>query len=516
LTESESEEARIDEFVSRPSFQLTFRHALCAAHKMKEASNPNELIAILFQFVNERGFLFKYSMDYGFFRTVKKNEAKTALYWNKLRELSYLVLLDLLHPDKATPSNAEKKLKQVQTKTNGFENSWVPIKNFQRIRRTYPEVFFNPNKLTSNSKSYKRRHPDRRPKRYSTIFSEMPNVNKTDRNQAFLLMMLEDIAVFSKLEDLRDREEFISNLWIVDPEDLASREKFFELLKHCLEVITGNYGQPTANLWLIPHIKNRWQTKIVVALYHYIDTAIALRIAKTIKSNDKIWRLASEKYEIHYSSEDAKKTVDLLVKLTDNPIEILNAVFNGAMSYALMGNYEAALCLYSECFKKTRVDGKLLGLYYRNLGGIYREKKMYKKSIGYIEKALDIYKKLKSPYDEAITWSCIALPYFQIGKKQEFTKAVLQSKKLLLSANENESELAKAFLWFADCARNIGDREWERESVIFGFRSGAKVDDAEYADYFWHRLTILNGRYQHLTEEQMIRKLKRPLGSDTF
>jgi tetratricopeptide (TPR) repeat protein len=504
-------EQYIDAFLRQPNFQLTYRHALYTVNKMKKAKCQNDVGDILYAFVNERGFLFKYSMDYGFFRSVKKNEFKTSLYWNELRKLCYLVLLDLLHPEKATPSNAERKSQELLARSGQFENNWVPISNFQRIRKMFPELFLRPNKI---NKTRGKRRDDQRIKRYSTIFSQIPEIDEKDRDHAFLLMMLEHFSGSSHLEEMQEQSELMTGLLTVDPEDLECLQRFWMIVKHCLAVLNRNYGQPSENLWLIEHINAK--TRVLASLYHYIDLAIILRTAKTIKSENKKWLLAYQNLEANYSIDDAKKAVELLVRWVPNQIETFNYVVQGARAYSSIGNHDIAIDLLNEIYNKNSLTGQTLGLYYRNVGAIYREKREYKNSIGYLKKALGIYQQINSSYDEAITWSFIASTYFLMQKPEKFREAVIISYQVLSKAKVNDILQAKAYLWFDECAQSVQNRDWEKECVTLGFYASAKLDDVSYSDYFWERLKVLNALRWCIPSKFSKTKIERPPNSDIF
>lgn len=78
---------------------MQLRHALYTTHKLEQL-NQNERKAEITRFANESLFLHRRTVDPGFYRFVKKRELKRKnWYWNQVRELGYLILLDVFHPE---------------------------------------------------------------------------------------------------------------------------------------------------------------------------------------------------------------------------------------------------------------------------------------------------------------------------------------------------------------------------------------------------------------------------------
>jgi len=144
--ERENESAQIRDFVLKPGFQMDYRHALYAIYKLKELPKEahKKRTAILTQYAQENSFLSIFSLFYEFYRFVRKSEMerRKKWYWNQIRKIGYLILLDLFHPENAVPSEAERKPKQAPRNSASELSEWLPIQNFSRIRSDYPELFF--------------------------------------------------------------------------------------------------------------------------------------------------------------------------------------------------------------------------------------------------------------------------------------------------------------------------------------------------------------------------------------
>ncbi len=78
------------------------------------------------RFANESNFLLKRTVDPGFYRFVKKKEKmKEEWFWAQVRELGYLILLDILNPENATPTKAARKPKEISNGAKNFSDKWV-------------------------------------------------------------------------------------------------------------------------------------------------------------------------------------------------------------------------------------------------------------------------------------------------------------------------------------------------------------------------------------------------------
>ena len=508
MGDAEKEKAEMVAFIQRPGFQLDFRHKLYTVYKLKEypAEDQEKRNYILAKFAHEQNFLFDYPLVYDYYRFVKKKMLKKEWYWNQVRELGYLILLDLLHPDKATPTEAAKAPKPSPSDSNSSDE-WVFIQNFQRTRRNYPELFFTSQKDGRSFRRQKRRL-DKRFTRYSTVFSEMPLVDESDIAAVTELMMVQQLAILSHREKIENIQEFAACLRMVDPDDLICLEKFWEIEKRSLEIITSKYGQPSHNKWLISHIKRG--TRFIEAIYQLIDLAVALRWFQTIKSQRKREKLFREKHPLRYSKEDAKRAVELNLKWFGDSVQVFELISRGASAYTHMGKFNVALYLYDECLKQISLEKEDLGLCYHNIAWVHRQRGKKRRYLGYLQKALKVFESIQSSFDEGITWAYIAEAYFLLGNKQKFEDAVQKSKNSISSGNLIDLKLAEAYLCVADCAMRIMDRAWEKEAVISGFRAASKLEDTYFSDYLWQRLTDLEAGRITFIEEQKPGKLKRP------
>lgn len=497
---SKEEIVEEEEFFQRPAYNMTYRHALYTARNLKGMRNFEQKKAEARKFARDESFLFRFSHDYFFYRAVRKKEMRKKWYWNQIREIGYLILLDLLHPEKAFPTKSEKKPRKSANASDSPPSDWLKDRQLRRLRKNYPEVFFTP--LNS-----KQNRSDQRLIRYSTIFNDMPLENDEDWPTALQLLAAQDVARSPWIEKVEKVRETVAGLRMVDPDDMVGLEKFWAMERRSLEIITANFQQSTDHKWLVPLIKNR--TNILEYMYQFIDKAVALRWFRTIKSEEKKERLLRQEYPIRYSKEDARRAVELTFKWFEDPVKATDLVFRGACAYGYMGKFEIERSLYKECLKQSL---ELLdkGLCCHNIAFTYRMMRKPRKYLGWLEKALAVFREIGSQFDAGITWAYIAEAYYMKGSIQKYENAKSKSKSILSNSNLTHLQLAQAHLCVADCAMRIGDRAWEREAVVSGFLAASELDDLYTATYFSQRLGDLDAGKRTFEAEQEVGKLKPP------
>jgi len=503
---TEKENNKVRGFLLKPGFQLEYRHALSTVYALKELPKEanKQRTDVLTKFGQETSFLSIFSLFYEIYRYVRKIEMqrRKEWYWNQIEKLGYLILLDLFHPEKATPTEAEKKSNKKQNNS---------ATNFSRVRSSYPELFFAASKaqLQSLQKGRKRR-TDKRLSRYSTVFSEIPRVDEEcDRETAQALLMAETAAAFSTMspQEIENRKELTAGFRMVDPDDMVGLQEFWKMQTLSLEVITSNYGQPTQNAWLIQHIKKG--SILIESIYQLVDKAVALKWYRTIKSERRKAELFKEKHPPRYSKEDAKIAIEANLKWFCNPIKVVDLAFRGANAYSQIGRIDISLILYKECLEQIPMDSKDKGLCYHNIAITYRDLKKPRKYLGYLKKALRVFEEL-GPFDVGITYANIAEAYHLMGNYQEFEKAKKNSMKILASTSLSDKQRASAFLQVADCATIIRDFAWENEALKLGLTASDKAENPYAVSYFIQRLTDLEQGKNTLLAEREPGKLKRP------
>ena len=493
---------KMNDFLRKPGYQMNFRRALYTAHRLKNL-NAEERKAQLIRFTSESQFLLRRTIDPGFYRFVKREMIKKGWYWRQVKELGYLILLDILHPENATPTQAAKKPKISSKDTNDFSAEWLTGRQLQRImRENYPEIFFTPSSGVKITK-------DKRLVRYSTIFSDMSEVNEADWQTAFQILMAQDMARLPYSDITYKMRFFHASLRLVDPDDVFSLLKFWKFQKTSLRIITANFGHTSKEKsWLIQHIRKG--TFVLDFIYQLIDDAVALRWYKTIKSENKKARLLHKNFPLIYTKEDAKKAVEENFRWFKDPVLVADYIFRGIFALNQMGKYKVSLYLLEECLKQVPLEKEDKGLCYHNIAVTYRLMQKPRKYLIWLNKALSTFKELDNPFNTGTTWAYIAEAYHLLNRPDRSKEAEKRSKRILSNSNLNNYQQMEAYLYTADCAYRIKNRKWEREAVISALKPTSELEDPKYFLYFNQRLMDLDAGKDTLKAEEEPGRVKRP------
>ncbi len=502
LTPEEQQEA--NKFGSNPAFQLTPRHALYSAHQILALESKNERREIIEKFARDEHFLFDFSHDYFFYRRIRKTEMKTDWYWTQIREIGYLVLLDLLHPEKATPTESWKKPEHSAPTVDGQDGEWLGERQLRRIRVDYPEVFFTPQDCHQNKK-------DLRQNRYMTLFSDLPLQNDKAWSTAVQMMAAQDLARAETLtiDVVMKLRQVVSGLRMVDPEDYIGLQEFRKMQKKSLDILADKYGQSTHNKWLPFALRER--TNVLENMYQFIDKAVALQwFRKELKSDLTRERLMKEKAQWIFTDEEAKKGVELTFNWFPNPATAMDLVGRAVDSYNHLGMFNTAITLSTECLKQPSLNSKQRAYCYYKIAVSYWNMKELYKSLDFLVKSLGAYGDAGSKTDAAVIWSYIAEAHHALNSNQSYEEAKNQSMKVANLYGVQDDSLSEAFLDIADSAERTMDKEWEKQALKLSLDIVLKLDDLLKTDYITQRLCdLMAGKNTYLAEQEP-NKLKRP------
>jgi len=501
LTDKEREE--LDRYFTNPAFQMTPRHALYTAHKVNSLKSTEQRRKELGKFARDESFLFNFTHDYFFYRVVKKNEITKEGYWRQIEEISYLILLDLLHPEKATPTESWHKPEKSSSISNSPSHEWLGERQLRRIRDEYPEIFYTPHDCHQNKK-------DRRESRYLTVFSDLPLENDESWSTALEMLTAQDIAraEIMDISDLMRVRQVMSGLRMVDPEDLIGLERFWQIQKNCLETLTAKYKQSTHNKWLPRVLRER--TNLLEHMYQFIDQAVGLHWYRNIKSEPKKERLMHERAPWIYTEEDAKKAVELTFKWFENSATATDLISRGADTYAHLEMFNVSLWLYDECLKQPLIQASEKGFCYFKTACIYSQIKDWEKCFDSLTKSLSVYGEQGDKYGLGTTWGYIAEASHMINNFQKYEEAKNQAMSILKIANTSDESSTEAYLDIADSAQRTKDAKWEEEALRLSFDSASKLKDPAKEMYIIQRLGDLITRKDTSIAEQEPNKLHRP------
>lgn len=449
--------------------------------------------------IHESMFQYMRGFNPGFYRWVKKELKKTSWVQLHIKELGYLILLDILHPDLASMKNASRTKKMY----NG--NGKKPITSRHRrrfLREYYPEIFFTPPNNLKN-KSY-----DKRESFFKSIFTEIPTMDKDLKEAVDELLYLDDLTMHNKIPNLEDIWEIHSGLRMVEPEDILAIREFWKNIKFSLEAILNEFGSPPEEgKWLVDIIRERRMG--LETFYRLVENAVALRWFRK-KAEKKREKLLHKSFPLRYTKEDAANAVSENLEWFKDPVQVFDLINRGASAYLIIGFPKVSVNLYNECLKQIELEKKDIGLCYHNIANCYRHMNKPKKALSEIKKAMKIWEELKSQFDIGITLAYFAEYYFLLGKQNLSDKSFKKSLYIITKSGLSSEEQARAILYIADCAARAQNEDWERKALELGMDTAKPMKDASLFLYYSQRLNDLTMGKNTVLAEQEPGKLKHP------
>jgi hypothetical protein len=500
-----SAEQSQQEFIQKPGMRMDFRRALYSAEKLKEV-DPNDTEArkkILANYAYESNFLLNREVDFGFYRYVRKRELSRKNWFNnQLREIGYLVLLDLLHPEKAMPYKAADKSTKNMAPLS-LQDKWQSDRNLRRVRKDHPEIFFNPLMVYKKGRGKQ----SKKERRYSTTFSDMSEIGELEGAVALEMQLVQDAARLP-YEAMVDRIHYsTAALRLVESTDITCLKRFWEYQKASLQIITNKYGQAKENQWLIPHIEHGGS--LLEIFFTLIENSIALKWYRTIKSATIKEQLLKRKYPIKYSKKDAEEAIKANIRWIKNPVKIADYAFKAGDTFSALKQYDSAIYIHEECLKMPNIQPIDKGLCLHNIACNYRLKNKPKKFLSYLKKSLAVFEEAKDAFDVGMEWSFIAKAYHFQDDKEKEQHAVAKSKTAIEESNISDFQKMKAYLWIVDEASEIKDRKWENYAIEKAFKSASELENPKYADALMDvTYYVEDGAWEDA--EMIIRKIRPP------
>lgn len=504
--DSSNEEQRILDFINQPGFQFRTRLAILHAHRYNQLGRgTDDAGKQVIEYGNEINFLTKFELQYEFYRFVRKRQMATSWYWNQVKVLTYLVILDLLHPAKAFPTEAER-INEIAD-LNGNDKAEIPVQNFQRVRRTYPELFFKPVPEIDNKEL---RVKDGRMSRYSTIFSEMSYLGPMEDQGVAQNLISATYAAESQLSDnIKFMKEVMASFRMVDVWDLRRLKIFWGIVKHSLEMILNIHGQESENAWLIKHLKEG--STLIEAMLNLIDQAVTLQWYRKIKTSEARERIMKDRYYIRYSDEEAAEAVKLNMEWFNDETQVVDLVLRSIRSFRQYKIYRPAISILSECLAQLPLDAIDRGLCYNTMAQVYQAMDKPRKALSALLSARENFEEGGSQYDVGITWAHLSKIYHILGDAEK-EKASRDSCDAVLKRETMDLDgAARAYIHVADCAHEIGDSDWESEASITGLKVAYKARNQDLSSYFNQRLTALENGMDTLEAESRHGSFQRPI-----
>jgi hypothetical protein len=501
--------------IIKSGLNFDFRHAQYAASEiltLKGKARKKRLT----QYGNELNFLTNRSLEYGFYRYLKREMKQDKWVKRHKTELAFFLLLDLLYPEHATLKGSREEPFDLPDDLRIFLGQRLSTRQSRRIlREEYPELFFSPPKSIPKKVNDDRLNP------FTSVFSVI-SLNDTPESVAAMELLTMQELAFTKYRDFIDeRREVGAHLRMVDPDDLEDLHEFMGITNHVIQLLSMTYGPVGAehSKWIGVFKEG---TGGFDAFHSLIESAIALRWYRNLKSETKQKAILREHYPLNLSKKEITKVIDWNMRWFNDPVTVCDLIHRGASGYMYSGEFDIAKSLYQECLDKIPLEDWDKGLCHHNLAWLNKlsnDPELYLKEL---KETLRVFQEINRGFDIAVTYAYMADAYFLLNS---VTKSKAAKKKAIATISKSQLtdfEYTNAYLHFAGCARYIGDKTWEYDSLLQGLEYSSKLEDDEYFLYINQYLLDLNaGRDPHKMKREY--QLKKPqdakwiqVGSDLF
>ena len=464
-----------------------------------EALKPEEQEELKLQLGHEALFGIQTTCFPGYLRYVRKQVRNLKWYQTQIKELAYLITLDLLYGKKASLKKA-KETPKLNKRKSSLEYERVTERTRRRFFEYYPELLSKPLRDVMHDLE------DRRERSFNSIFTA-PSIGQIESDSlASMPIPFDEYDV--KFMQLRLRMMPLhSEYRMVEPYDTEELIKFHNYIKRIIPTIIGNYGPPAKeNQWIKNHLQ--YGTTLVEKLYQTIMLSVISRWFRK-KQPSAREKLLHEEHPLRYSREDAKNAVKYTSEWIQDSTRASNIILRGVIGLNKLGMPKAGIWLYQECLKQIELEPEDLGLCYHNLAIQYRDINQPRKFKTTLMKAMKVWEETESQYDVAVTWAFLAHAYYLEGNMPIVKQAKEKSMSILGQLNENNYQLSWGYIHLADCARWTHDVKWEIQALTKGFEYASDHENYSFFDYYNGRLIAINQGEDPFQLERM-GLLKRP------
>lgn len=501
--------------IIKPGLSFDFRHAQYAASEiliLKGKARKKRLT----QYGNETNFLTNRSLEYGFYRFIKREMKQDTWVKRHKTELAFFILLDLLYPEHAHLKGSREEPFDLPEDLRIFLEQRLSTRQSRRILRDeYPELFFSP------PKKIRKKLDDDRFNPFTSVFSILPIDDSPESAAAMQLLTVQQLA-FMKYQDFIDeKREIGAHLRMVDPDDLEDLHEFIEITNPVIQLLTMTFGP-------VEEERVKW-IKIFKegiggfdAFHSLIESAIALRWYRNIKSDTKQNAILRKHYPLRLSQKEIIKIIDWNTRWFNDPVTVCDLIHRGASGYMYSGEFNIAKSLYQECLDKVPLEDLDKGLCHHNLAWLYKLSNNPKLYLKKLKESLRIFQNINRAFDIAISYAYMADAYFILNSFKKSNEAKKKAIDTINNSQLSDYEYTNAYLHFAGCANYIGDKTWEYESLLQGLEYSSKLEDNEYFIYINQYLLDLHAgrdpqkmkKEYHLKKPQDAKWIR--VGSDLF
>jgi len=501
--------------IIKPGLSFDFRHAQYAASEilmLKGKARKKRLT----QYGNETNFLTNRSLEYGFYRFLKKEMKQDTWVKRHKTELAFFILLDLLYPEHATLKGSREEPFDLPDNLRIFLEQRLSNRQSRRILRDeYPELFFSP------PQNIRKKLDDNRLNPFTSVFSVIPIYDGPESATAMQLLAVQQLASMKYQDFIDEKREIGAHLRMVDPDDLEDLHEFLEITNPVIQLLTMTFGP-------VEEGRVKWLRMLKEgiggfdAFHSLIESAIALRWYRNIKSETKRNAVLRNRYPLRLSQNEIIKIIDWNMRWFNDPVTVCDLIHRGASGYMYSGEFDIAKSLYQECLDKVPLEDWDKGLCHYNLAWINKLSNNPKLYLKELKESLRIFQKINRAFDIAICYAYMTDAYFMLNSFKKSNEAKKKAIDTLKKSQLTDYKYTNAYLHFAGCANYIGDKTWECESLLHGLDYSSKLEDNEYFDYInQYLLDLYAGRDpQKMKKEYRIKKPQDAkwirVGSDLF
>ena len=483
-------------FLTRPELH-TLLYEIYVNEQMKTLE-PEEQEKLKSAFGHEVIFKILTNCFPGFLRYVRTQVRKLKWYQTQIKELAYLITLDLLYGRKSSLKKA-KEAPKLNIKKASLEYERVTERTRRRFFHNYPELLSKPLRDVMHDLDDKREQP------FNSIYTA-PSTGQID--PAFLASIPFPLGKHDlKLMFLQEKMMPLHTMYrMVEPYDTEEVIEFHKYLQKILPEIITQYGPPLPeNQWIKKSLE---EGTLVEDLYQTIMRSVLRRWFRKKRPSTRE-NLLHEKHPLRYTRKDAENAVKWTKEWIQNPTRVFDIIIRGVKGLNVFKKPEAGVWLYQECLKQLELESEDLGLCYHNLAIQYRDTNRLRKYKINLLKAMKVWEDIESQYDIAVTWAFLAHAYFLEGDISRVEQAKEKAMSILGGMSDNNYRLSWGYIHLADCARWINDVEWEIRSLSKGFEYASNYENDSFFDYYNGRLIAIN-RGEDPLQLEFMGLLRRP------
>lgn len=428
----------------------------------------------------------------GFLRFVRKQVRKTKWYQTHVKELGYLIAIDLLYGKKATIKKTKETPKEdLKNSTLIYER--VTNRTRQRLFHQYPEL------LSKSLREVMNELEDVREQPYNTTFTEPPIGQMDPKYLASIPITLDRYDIgFMQLKQLM--MPLHSNYRMVEPYDTEELIQFHNYIKTSINELQ-QFGEPEKkNQWIKNHLLEG--TTLTEHLYQTIMLAVLGRWFRKKKPSARL-ELLEGKHPLQYIKKDAHDAVKYTKEWMQDPISIFDTINRGVEGLNQMRRAEPSIWLYKECLNQLELELEDIGLYYHNIAIQYRSMGKPRSFKINLQKALKVWEANNRQYDIAVTWAFLAHAHYMLNENEKSKKAKEKAMTMLCHLEDTDYRLSWGYIHMADNAYAVRDIKWEIEALSKGLDYAARYPDESFFNYYNGRLLAINQGKNPLKLEKM-------------